>query len=121
MINIRKCVIFQIIYLLPSNAQVYSVRAIMNMDVTIIIGPKYLLEYNITASIYMKLYFSTADHVTNGYIMKSSHRSSHKNVISQKIDLREIRQRYDYDYDYDYDYEISLFGHRRKKTNTKVS
>ena len=24
-------------------------------------------------------------------------------------------------YDYDYDYEISLFGHRRKKTNTKVS
>ena len=28
---------------------------------------------------------------------------------------------HEYDYDYDYDYEISLFGHRRKKTNTKVS
>ena len=93
MVNIRQCVIFQINSLLPSNAQVYSVRAIMNMDVTIIIGPKHLSEYNITASIYMKLYFSTTVHATNGYIIKSSHRSSHKNVISQKIDLREIRQR----------------------------
>ena len=26
-----------------------------------------------------------------------------------------------HDYDYDYGYEICLFGHRRKKTNTKVS
>ena len=93
MVNIRKCIFFQINSLLPSNAQDYSVRAIMNMDITIIVGPKHLSEYNITASSYLKLYYGTTDHVANGITIKSSYRSSHKNVNRQNMELWEIRQR----------------------------
>ena len=93
MVNIKTCVIFQINSLLPSNAQFYRVRASMNIDITITIGPKHLLAYDITSISYIKLYFGTTDHAANSTRIKNSYRSSHKNVNRFNIDLQEIRQR----------------------------
>ena len=48
-------------------------------------------------------------------------RSIAKHVCSALSSVSALLTGITYDYDYDYDNEISLFGHRRKKTNTKVS
>ena len=92
LVNIRQCMIFQMISLLPSNAQTYQVRAIMNMDITITIGNKHLSAYGITAYRFIRLHFGTIDHVANSTRIKSSHSSSLKNVNSLKIELYEFRQ-----------------------------
>ena len=92
MVNIRQCIIFQMISLLPSNAQAYKVRAIMNMDITITIGPKHLSAYNITAYRYIRLYFGAIDYVANSTRIKSAYRSFLKNVNSLNINLHEFRQ-----------------------------
>ena len=93
MVNIKKCIILQINSLIPIKAQIYSVRAIMNVDIAITTGPKYLSAYNITADRYIRLQFGTIDHVANSTRIKSSYRSSHKNINYFTIDLHEFRQR----------------------------
>ena len=93
MVNIKTCIIFQINSLLKSNTQIYIVRAIMNMDITINIGHKHLSEYDITAFSYIKLYVGTTDHAANSTTIKSSYRSSHTNVNRLNIELQKIQQR----------------------------
>ena len=91
-VNIRQCIIFQIMSLLPSLVQAYKVRAIMNMDITITIGPKHLSAYDITANRFISFHFGTIDYVTNSTRIKSSYRCSHKKVSSFNIELYEFRQ-----------------------------
>ena len=92
MVNIKKCIIFQMISLLPSNVQTYKVRAIMNIDITFTIGPKHLSAYGRSAYRFIRLYFGTNDHVSNRFRIKSSYRSSNKYVNSLIIELYEFRQ-----------------------------
>ena len=92
MVNINQCIIFQMISLLPSNVQTYKVRAIMNIDISITIGPKHLSAYDITASRFVRLYFGTIDHVANITRIKGSYSSSETNVNSLNIDLLEFQQ-----------------------------
>ena len=92
MLNIKKCIIFQMMSLLTSNVQKYKIRAIMNMDITITIGPKHLSAYVQTADRFLRLHFGTLDHVSSRVRIKSSYRSSHKYVNSLKIELYEFLQ-----------------------------
>ena len=92
MVNIGKCINFQMISLLPSNAQTYEVRSIMNIGITITIAPKHLSAYDITAHRYGMIYFGTIDHVANGTRIKGSYSSSHKNVNGLYMILYEFLQ-----------------------------
>ena len=93
MVNIRQCIIFQLMSLLSSDAQTYKVRAIMNVDITITIGPKHLSLYKITASRFIRLHFGTIDHVADSTLIRGSYSSYQTNVNSLNINLLEFQQR----------------------------
>ena len=90
--NIKICLIFQIISLLPNSGQMYQIRATMSADIAITMGPSYLLAYDRKAGRIFTLRFSLMDHVTNTTSVEGPYKSSPRNASDLSFTFVDVHQ-----------------------------
>ena len=97
--KITGCIIFQSTSSLLNNAEIYTFRAAMTADVTVLMGPKYLPLYTITADMYNSIRVGRQGVSTNSSMIENTYHESYSqnqnqnqnNFISETYNVSNIK------------------------------